>query len=278
MTIRPAEPVLPQRRSLRLRGYDYAQAGAYFVTICTQNRVCLFGDVVAGKMRLNDSGRLVAQCWQDIPSRFPNAALDEFVVMPNHLHGIIVIVGAQFIAPHDRGAMNAGAMDSGAMGSGVINRAPTGGNGASDVGAQFIAPHDRGAMNAGAMGSGAINHAPTGGNVASDVRAQFIAPVGAINRAPTVGNGASNVGAQFIAPVGAINRAPTVGDMVRAFKAVATRMLRQAQYPSFAWQRNYYERIIRSEDDLARIREYIANNPLQWALDRENPLSSSQAG
>jgi putative transposase len=55
-------------------------------------------------------------------------------------------------------------------------------------------------------------------------------------------------------------------------------MLRQAQYPSFAWQRNYYERIIRSEDDLARIREYIANNPLQWALDRENPLSSSQAG
>jgi len=208
MTIRPAEPVLPQRRSLRLRGYDYAQAGAYFVTICTQNRVCLFGDVVAGKMRLNDSGRLVAQCWQDIPNRFPNAALDEFVVMPNHLHGIIVIVRAQFIAPHDRGA----------MGSGAINRAPKGGNGASDVGAQFIAP------------------------------------------------------------VGAINRAPTVGDMVRAFKAVATRMLRQAQYPSFAWQRNYYERIIRSEDDLARIREYIANNPLQWALDRENPLRSSQAG
>jgi putative transposase len=262
MTIRPAEPVLPQRRSLRLRGYDYAQAGAYFVTICTQNRVCLFGDVVAGEMRLNDSGRLVAQCWQDIPSRFPNAALDEFVVMPNHLHGIIVIVRAQFIAPHDRGAMNAGAMDSGAMDSGAMDSGAMG----------------SGVTGSGVTGSGAINRAPTGGNGASNVGAQFIAPVGAINHAPTGGNGASDVGAQFIAPVGAINRAPTVGDMVRAFKAVATRMLRQAQYPSFAWQRNYYEHIIRSEDDLARIREYIANNPLQWALDRENPLRSSQAG
>ncbi|MGI5924564.1 MAG: transposase [Lentisphaeria bacterium] len=83
----------PQRncRSIRLQGYDYSQAGAYFVTICTHNRACLFGEIVSGEMRLNDAGNIACQCWDDIPVHFPNVDLDEFVVMPNHLHGIIVI-------------------------------------------------------------------------------------------------------------------------------------------------------------------------------------------
>lgn len=79
------------RRSIRLKGYDYAQAGAYFVTIVTQDRACLFGDVVDGEMRLNAAGRMVVAEWQMMPARFPNVALDAFVVMPNHLHGILVI-------------------------------------------------------------------------------------------------------------------------------------------------------------------------------------------
>jgi hypothetical protein len=81
------------RRSLRLNGYDYAQAGAYFVTICTQDRACLFGDVADGEMRLNDAGRMVRSVWEALPDRFPRTGLDAFVVMPNHVHRIIVIAG-----------------------------------------------------------------------------------------------------------------------------------------------------------------------------------------
>jgi putative transposase len=79
------------RRSIRLQGYDYAQAGAYFVTICTQDRRCLFGDVVDGAMHLNSAGQLVAAVWNGMLERFPGIELDMFAVMPNHLHGIIVL-------------------------------------------------------------------------------------------------------------------------------------------------------------------------------------------
>jgi putative transposase len=80
-----------RRRSLRLQGYDYAQAGAYFVTICTQDRRCVFGDVVEGRMRLNGAGQLAAAVWSNVLERFPEIDLDMFVIMPNHLHGIIVL-------------------------------------------------------------------------------------------------------------------------------------------------------------------------------------------
>jgi putative transposase len=80
-----------RRKPLRLRGYDYAQAGAYFVTICTQHRTCLFGEVVDGAMRLNGAGQLAATVWNSMLDRFPDIELDMFVIMPNHLHGIIVL-------------------------------------------------------------------------------------------------------------------------------------------------------------------------------------------
>jgi hypothetical protein len=85
------DPAKHRRRSLRLQGYDYAQAGAYFVTICTQGRTCLFGEVTDGSMRLIDAGQMLAALWDDIPARFPDVELDAFVVMPNHLHGIILL-------------------------------------------------------------------------------------------------------------------------------------------------------------------------------------------
>jgi len=84
-------PTIHRRRSLRLKGYDYGVAGAYFVTICTQDRACLFGDVAAGAMRLNDAGQMVATLWDGIAARFSGVEIDQFVVMPNHLHGILVL-------------------------------------------------------------------------------------------------------------------------------------------------------------------------------------------
>ncbi len=79
------------RRSIRLRGYDYAQAGAYFVTICTRDSECLFGDVVDGEMHPNEFGRLAMDAWSALPDHFPSVILDAFVVMPNHPHGILNI-------------------------------------------------------------------------------------------------------------------------------------------------------------------------------------------
>lgn len=173
------------RRSLRLLGYDYSQPGAYFLTICTLNRRSWFGKVVDRKMVLNHAGRMVQAVWKGLPERFHSVALDAFVVMPNHFHGIIVLVGAQFIAPN-----------------------------ACDRNKRW--------------------HSATSHQ-------------------------------------GAINRAPTLGEIVRVFKAATTRQIRLAGLREFGWQRNYYEHIIRGENSLNRIREYIATNPLRWELDRENP-------
>ncbi|HEY64970.1 MAG TPA: transposase [Caldilineae bacterium] len=81
----------PNRRSIRLRGYDYSQPGAYFVTICTRGWVHLFGDVVDGEMRLNEFGELVRAAWFDLPDHYNHVRLDAFVIMPNHVHSIIIL-------------------------------------------------------------------------------------------------------------------------------------------------------------------------------------------
>ncbi len=105
--------MLHRRRSIRLAGYDYTQNGAYFVTICTYQRRCLFGEIVGEEMQRNWCGEIAAACWQAIPNHFAAVKLDAFVVMPNHVHGIILIdtpdstmesaqgdgVGAQHAAP-----------------------------------------------------------------------------------------------------------------------------------------------------------------------------------
>ena len=80
-----------RRRSLRLKWYDYSRAGAYFVTIITQGRLCVFGEVVGEEMRLNEVGSMAGQTWEALPRRFPGIGMDAFVVMPNHIHGIVII-------------------------------------------------------------------------------------------------------------------------------------------------------------------------------------------
>jgi REP element-mobilizing transposase RayT len=126
-------PDIHHRRSIRLKGYDYSQEGLYFITICLQDRKCLFGEIVGveniqphnfkpenfqtlhfqprdfqprQKMILNDTGKIAVQCWLDIPKHFPNVVLHEYIVMPNHVHGIIELiksvspnVGAENILP-----------------------------------------------------------------------------------------------------------------------------------------------------------------------------------
>ncbi len=81
------------RRSIRLKEYDYSKAGLYFITICCQNGEHLFGEITEGKVLLNKAGKMVDRMWNEIPSDFSNAVLHEYVIMPNHLHGIIEIQG-----------------------------------------------------------------------------------------------------------------------------------------------------------------------------------------
>jgi REP element-mobilizing transposase RayT len=103
------------RKSLRLRSYDYSGTGMYFVIVCTHDRKCLFGDVIEGQMRLNDAGRMIDQGWNRLPERFHNVELDQFVVMPNHIHGIIAILSTDVGAPLV-GARHSDRDDSGSAG------------------------------------------------------------------------------------------------------------------------------------------------------------------
>ncbi|MBW6513041.1 MAG: transposase [Desulfuromonadaceae bacterium] len=86
-------PDIHHRRSIRLRDYDYSRTGAYFVTICAWQRECLFGEVADGMNALSPNGQIVLDVWENLPHHYPHAELDEFVVMPNHVHGIIVLHG-----------------------------------------------------------------------------------------------------------------------------------------------------------------------------------------
>lgn len=171
-----------RRRSVRLPGYDYAAAGAYFVTIVAHARQCLFGAIAADRVHLNAAGELIAACWRDIPRHFPRATLDEWVIMPNHLHGIVFL----------------------------------------DVPAAVATPQS--------PGSRPLRAAPRG------------------------------------------TAAQSLGAIVQNFKSVSARVFNRRRVPAIPlWQRNYFEHVIRSDADLARIRRYITDNPLQWALDAENP-------
>src|SRR5204863_8394322 len=86
-------PDMHHRQSIRLQGYDYSQNGMYFVTICAQNKECLFSKIENSKMILNNAGNMVAVWWKKIFEKFTGIVMDEYVVMPNHLHGIIQIIG-----------------------------------------------------------------------------------------------------------------------------------------------------------------------------------------
>ncbi len=90
----PYDPTRHHRRSIRLAGFDYASPGWYFVTLCTHQRASLFGEIEAGAMHLSTAGRMVEDWWYRLPTRFPTVRLDAFVVMPNHVHGILGIADA----------------------------------------------------------------------------------------------------------------------------------------------------------------------------------------
>ncbi|MDD5773679.1 MAG: hypothetical protein PHX78_09480 [bacterium] len=97
-------PDIHRRRSIRLKNYDYSQGGAYFVTICTNGKECFFGNIIENKLVLNEAGEMVNEWFIKIQQKFLNVKIDEFIIMPNHFHCIICIVGADpCVCPNDTG-------------------------------------------------------------------------------------------------------------------------------------------------------------------------------
>ncbi len=90
-------PDIHHRRSIRLEGYDYSQTGLYFITLCTQNSLHLFGKITNKKMVLNDAGMMVEKWWNELKNKSPNIELDEFIIMPNHFHGILQIMNTHTV-------------------------------------------------------------------------------------------------------------------------------------------------------------------------------------
>ena len=189
-------PQQRRRKSLRLPGFDYTAGRAYFVTICAQDRRCRFGEIVRGEMRPNPAGEMVDRWWRSLASRFRGVRLDEWQIMPNHVHGILFLPGR-------------------------------------------------------------------------DVRSRLPAFLSGRQRRP--GHECKLAGHAGAAP-------PALPDVVGWFKTMTTnayiRGVKADGWPPFCrrvWQRDYHDRIIRSEAELQKIRRYVADNPLQWHLDLENP-------
>lgn len=168
------------RKSIRLKGYDYSQPGHYFITICTHQRTHLFGEVRGGKMVLNAMGTFADACWRAIPDHYPNVRLDAYVIMPNHMHGVLEIGES----------------------------------------------------------------------------------VGAVHEPPI-----ENIhGAGRDLP---LQNTPNVSKIIGRFKMTTAKQINILRgTPGVpVWQRNYYEHIVRDDDALNRIRQYVQNNPAEWQND-----------
>lgn len=258
----PYNPQIHHRQSIRLKGYDYSQDGAYFLTICADNHACMFGDVMDGEMQLNDGGEFVKKCWDEIPEYYPFVRLDEYVVMPNHVHGVLFIDNAMAVGAKDFSPVY-GANDEWANNDRANNHSPLPTNrqinGRANKQINQCSDYDM-AINQWLNDDRAYK--PTNESIG-----------GSVNNANADVDGLFNP-LDKSRPNGT---SKTIGAIVRGFKIGVTKWYRYGRgEKSFAptiivWQGNYYEHIIRNEEELNRIRYYIINNPEQWELDKNNP-------
>lgn len=175
------------RKSIRLKDYDYAQEGWYFITIIVQNRECLFGKINNGKVELNQIGSIIQYHWKKIVQHFPHIELDEYIVMPNHIHGIVHIVRVMHSEHNNKKVYKE--LD--------MNASP-------------------------------LQSWPAG------------------------------------------TKPGSLSAIMQNYKAVTSRKINRIRkiQGMRLWQRNFWEHIIRNEDTLNRIREYIKQNPAEWIEDK----------
>jgi len=190
-------PQIHHRRSIRLQDYDYSSEGAYFVTICARHRECLFGEIQNEQMILNEYGKIVEQCWLDLPNHYHNIVLDAYIIMPNHFHGII------FITDNVDNVDNVRAIHELHLHELPLHELPL-----------------------------------QSSQQSSQQRRKMLLP-----------------------------------KIIGRFKMNAAKQINQIRNtPGIpVWQRNYYEHIIRNEESLNNIRNYIVNNPSKWYDVEYNP-------
>ena len=244
-------PNIHHRKSIRLKGYDYSQAGLYFITICVNRRGnplwLPFGNIKNGEMMLNDAGRMVENEWWKLPQRFSNIELHEYVVMSNHFHAIIEIVGATLVVDQNDEK-------------------------------KTVAQNDRNEQNNLVQPETVQPETVQPETVQSEtVQPETVQPetVQPETVQPETVQPENQMGQpQGIAPTA---KPKTVGDMVGAFQSIVTveyiRGVKQHGWQPFngkLWQRNYWEHIIRDELSYQRISEYIINNPKNWDNDKLN--------
>ncbi|PIU01711.1 transposase [bacterium (Candidatus Torokbacteria) CG09_land_8_20_14_0_10_42_11] len=181
-------------KSARLKKWNYSSEGAYFITICLKNCEYFFGEIVNGKMQLSRIGIVVDKYWREIPKHFPSVILDEYIIMPNHVHGIIM-----------------------------------------------------------------INH---NNNSHRDVAVRRDVAVQRLYRERP-----KNYKMSMISP-----KSQSLSAIIRSYKSICTKTINKMQNQIFfAWQSRFYDRIIRDDNELNRIREYIFINPSNWMKDCNNP-------
>ena len=260
------DPQKHHRKSIRLKGYDYSQAGAYYVTIVVRGRECLFGEIVNGEMILNEYGKIVQKWWDEIPIHFPNVELGAFVIMPNHVHGTIFIIAerrGEVLSP--RNSPNHNSQKNINIISPRYNPNYDNENiNVDEINKQGETNHDKHNIN--------INENNQQGGETPPLHKQN-SNIQNINIDGTNQQGAEIPKGHVAAPL----RKPTLGQIIAYFKYQSTKEMNQIETKDAIrkfWQRNYYEHVIRDEKDLQSKTDYININPSLWDEDDNNPKNN----
>ena len=226
----PYDPNRHHRRSIRLHGYDYRRPGAYFVTICVHGRQRLFGTIDGDALRPNQAGQMVARWWYALGTKFTAVIPDAFVVMPDHFHGIVVIVASD----GDGDDVNVG---------GYANPPPHGDT--DDSSMDFVDSIDNTSV-----GADSYIRPRRNANDPNDRIAD---------------NADNDSTAVSLSQVIQWFKIMTTTEYIRQVKRSGW-----PAFDRRVWQRGYYEHIIRDDESLGRLRRYIEANPARWAARRDD--------
>ncbi len=220
--------------SARLQGWDYRHAAAYFLTICTQNHECFFGECQNARVTLTTAGMIVQGCWYQIPYLYPHVNLGAFVVMPNHIHGILILNDT---AEHNHGNNNA-TFDAGAFDVGAFeSNAPT-----TTASNDNTTSNHRAASNVPKLSDESTPNTPISTNINSNTNEFF----------------------KTISP-----KSGSVSRIIQQYKTVCTKHIRQSDPDlNFKWQSRFYDHIIRNKKSFYHISNYILNNAKNWKNDK----------
>ena len=242
-------PLIHKRRSIRLKGYDYSLAGAYFITICVKDRQCLFGEIIDGEMILNELGQIAYNEWLKTLQIRPNVSLDVFEIMPNHMHGIILI--NDYNNNGGRGESHSPDNEP------YLHDHHGRGESHSPGDAMHLSNGDHGRGES--LSPNNESHSPN-----EPGRGELHSPNNELHSPNNYGKGECN------SPLRVPFRSPSnnIGAIVRGYKSSVTKQINLLNRDVIVWQRNYHEHVIRNEKSYQRISDYIINNAANWNEDK----------